>query len=89
MISSEIDTCSLLFLKDITIFCSRLDILANCDQHQISIHQNLSLGVVQPETNQILKIEDVAIVSWLAKHFGFFSDSPCNRIMVRPWSTMV
>ena len=28
-------------------------------------------GCWQPETDQILKIEDVAIVSWLAKHFVF------------------
>ena len=32
-------------------------------------------GCRQPETNQILKIEDVAVVSWLAKHFAFFESA--------------
>ena len=38
------------------------------NENGISTHQNLSLGV----DNQILKIEDVAIVPWLVKHFAFF-----------------
>ena len=35
----------------------------------------------QPETNQILKIEDVAIVSSLTKHFAFFFYSPGRHFL--------
>ena len=40
------------------------------NQNEISIWQDLSLSV--DNQNQSLKIEDVAIVSWLPKNFGFF-----------------
>ena len=43
------------------------------------MQQNLSLDV-----DQILKIEDVAFVLWLAKHVAFF-DSP--GISIRYWHT--
>ena len=35
------------------------------------------------ETNQIGKVEDVAIVYWLVKHFAFFY-SPSIQTIIRP-----
>ena len=36
-------------------------------------------GCLQPETNQILKITEDTIVSWLTKHFAFFVTHPVER----------
>ena len=44
------------------------------NQNEISVlisNEISNFGCWQSETNQILKIEDVAIVSWLAKHLLF------------------
>ena len=49
----------------------RFNILTNNEQKWNIYTSKSKFGCCLPETNQILKIEDVAIVSWLIKHSAF------------------
>ena len=66
--------CLSLFFEDIQIETSdsRLDISINREPKWDIYTSKSKFGCWQPETNKILKIEVVAIVSWLAKHLAFF-----------------
>ena len=55
---------------------SRVDTSANSESKWNIFISKCKLGCFQSETNQILEIEGVAIVSLFAKHFTFFSESP-------------
>ena len=68
----RLTACFLTFLRIVKSEFLIQDLISRLvmNEYGISIYQNLSLGV-DNQKNQILKIEDVAIVSWLLKHFGF------------------
>ena len=75
MIFPGIDTLfSALFLKIFRsefLIQSLISRLSSAQKSNIYISK-YKFGCRQPQTNQILTIEAVAIVSWLIKHFAFF-----------------
>ena len=68
------------FLKDIQIgvYDLGLDVSTNSEPKWDIYLSKAKFGYWQPETKQILKIEDMAIVSWLGKHFAFFFNHPIS-----------
>ena len=71
----ELIPCILPFFEDIQIVVSDsiLDISNNTEPKGNMYVSKSLFGQLQPETDQILKTEDLAIVSWLTKHFAFFT----------------
>ena len=69
------------FFEDIQVWVSdsRLDISTNNEPKLDTYISKSKFECWQPETNLTLKIEDTAIVSWLAKRFAFYFYSPGSR----------
>ena len=70
----KIDTLFFALFEDFQtrVSDSKPDISANSVRNWNIYIPKSKLGYWQSETNKILKIEVVAIVSWLVKHFVFF-----------------
>ena len=64
--------------KNLGVSDLRLDISANNEPRWDIYISKSKFRCWQPETNQILNMEDVVIVSWLAKHFAFFLTHPVH-----------
>ena len=69
--------------KNLEVSDLRLDISANNEPKWDIYISKSKFRCWQPETNQILNMEDVVIVSWLAKRFVFFLTHPVHVTLLQ------